>query len=190
MPARATTRRSSTLVLALLIAACSSSDPEAATPTTGRSTSRAPTTTAVTVPEREPSTTTTAFDPASVEGQVEAAYLKSWDVYADAVYDLHLDESALATVYAGDHLVTKRAEIEDRIAERRAALVVVDHSYTIQLTDSRTAVLVDRFRNHQVLIDPETRRPIESDPDSEVADVVTIKMVGSRWKVTRKERLP
>ena len=33
---------------------------------------------------------------------MEAAYLRSWDVYADAVYDLVLDEEALAEVYADD----------------------------------------------------------------------------------------
>ena len=83
-------------VLAVAVASCSGGDdPEAASTTIAE-----PTSTTTTAPERQASTTTTAFDPATVEGEVEAAYLRSWDVYADAVYDLELDEAALAEVYA------------------------------------------------------------------------------------------
>ncbi len=90
------------VVGAALLAACSSDDPDAApTTTTSEPTSTTPSST-TTPPERPPSTTTTAFDPASVEGQVEAAYLRSWDVYAEAVYNLELDEAALSEVYADD----------------------------------------------------------------------------------------
>ena len=170
--------------MALLLAACSSSDPEAATPTTGRSTSTAPTTTAVTVPEREPSTTTTAFDPASVEGQVEAAYLKSWDVYADAVYDLHLDESALATVYAGEALALRAAEIERRIDERSSSLVKLDHGYQIAVSGSSTANVVDEFVNHQVLIDPRSKEPIEADPNERLLVNFRMELVEGSWRVT------
>ncbi|MGH9274246.1 MAG: hypothetical protein ACRDZU_06340, partial [Acidimicrobiales bacterium] len=122
---------------AALLAACSNGgSPDAATTTTGES---ATTTTTTTAPVRPTSTTTTAFDPASVEGQVEAAYLRSWDVYAEAVYNLELDEAALAGSFAGEHLETKRHEIQGRIEEGRAALVSIEHDYTIQLVDSTTA---------------------------------------------------
>ena len=93
------------IALALGLVACSD-DPDDEHAHAPSETSSSSTTT--TAPERPASTTTTAFDPASVEGEVEAAYLKSWDVYADAVYDLVLDEEALAEVYAEDHLETKR----------------------------------------------------------------------------------
>jgi hypothetical protein len=73
-------------------------DPVASTTSEAEVTST--TTTTSTAPERPASTTTTAYDPVAVEGQVEAAYLRSWDVYADAVYNLELDEDALAEVYA------------------------------------------------------------------------------------------
>ena len=87
--------------MAVAVASCSGGDDDAASTTTTLAPS---TTTTTTAPEREASTTTTAFDPATVEGEVEAAYLRSWDVYADAVYDLELDEQALAEVYADEHL--------------------------------------------------------------------------------------
>ena len=170
----------------LLGAACSSDDPDASTTTTESTSSS---TTSSTVPERPASTTTTAFDPASVEGEVEAAYLRSWDVYADAVYDLVLDEKALAEVYAGEHLKTKRAEIERRIRNGEAAYVRVEHDYTIDLVDETTALLVDQYANHQVLIDPSTKEPTEGDPNEVLADVVTLKLIRGMWRVTLKERL-
>ena len=94
--------------MAVAVASCSGGDDDAASTTTTLAPS---TTTTTTAPEREASTTTTAFDPATVEGEVEAAYLRSWDVYADAVYDLELDEQALAEVYADEHLQAKLDEI-------------------------------------------------------------------------------
>ena len=96
------------VALALGLVACSD-DPDESTPSTEETSSSSTTTTA---PERPASTTTTAFDPTSVEGEVEAAYLKSWDVYADAVYDLVLDEEALAEVYAEDQPRHHAEEIE------------------------------------------------------------------------------
>jgi hypothetical protein len=179
------------VVGAALLAACSSDDPDAApsTTTTAEPASTTTSTTSTTAPERPTSTTTTAFDPASVEGQVEAAYLRSWDVYAEAVYNLELDEEALASTFDEDHLITKRTEIEKRIAEGRAAFVSVEHDYSIQLSDPTTAFVIDQYVNHQVLIDPVTRRPIEEDPNETLVDAVTLKLRDGSWRVTRKERL-
>jgi hypothetical protein len=171
--------------LALAVASCTSDDPEAATTTE----SGDPTTTTTTVPERPASTTTTAFDPATVEGEVEAAYLRSWDVYADAVYTLQLDETALASVYAGEHLATKRNEIRGRIDDQRAASVHIEHDYSIDVVDESTAIVIDRYRNHQVLIDPSTREPIEDDPDELVVDAVTLRLTSGGWRVALKERI-
>jgi len=172
----------------MAIASCSDDEPSTVgTTTTSRATTSSSSTTTSTAPERPTSTTTTAFAPASVEGQVEAAYLKSWDVYADAVYNLELDEAALAEVYAGDYLATVSAEIARRTQEGEAAFVAVEHDYSIQLTDSGTAVVVDRYQNHQVLIDFQTKEPVEPDPDELVTDVVTVALMDGIWKVIRIE---
>jgi len=169
--------------LAIAVASCGGGgDPEGTATTTTEPVERTATTT--TAPERETSTTTTAFDPASVEGQVEAAYLKSWDVYADAVYDLHLDEAALAEVFAERSLETRTNEVVDRIAERRAALVRLDHNYQVAVVDSSTAAVLDHFRNHQVLIDSVTRKPIEPDPDELLLVNFQMKLIDGLWKVT------
>jgi septal ring-binding cell division protein DamX len=177
------------VLLAVGASACSGADGTATTTTAGVRPTTTTTTTTTTAPERPASTTTTAYDPAAVEGQVEAAYLKSWDVYADAVYNLKLDEAALAEVYAAEHLETKRNEIQRRIDEGRASWVRVEHHYTIQLVDSATAIVVDQYVNHQVLIDPVTRSPTEPDPNQKLTDAVTLKLQDQAWRVTRKERI-
>ena len=176
------------VVLALGAASCggdSGADARSTTTAAERTTSSSTTT----APERAASTTTTAYDPAAVEGQVEAAYLKSWDVYADAVYNLELDEPALAEVFAEEHLETKRNEIAQRIEDGRASWVRVDHNYTIQLVDPTTAIVVDQLVNHQRLIDPETKTPTEPDPNEKLTDAVTLKFLDGSWRVARKERL-
>jgi len=177
------------IVLSLMTASCRDDDPSAASTTTTDEVSTTSSTTTTTVPERPTSTTTTAFDPASIEGQVEAAYLKSWDVYADAVYNLELDEQALSEVYAGDYLVTVSAEIVRRTQNGEAASVAVEHDYSIRLADSTNAVVIDKYQNHQVLIDFETKQPIEQDPDEMVTDVVTLALMEGIWKVIRIEEV-
>ena len=176
------------MVAAVALAGCSGDDdPEASTSSATESSTT--TTTTTTAPERQPSTTTTAHDPSTVEGQVEAAYLRSWDVYADAVYNLELDEEALAEVYAEDYLRTITAEIRGRIDEGRAALVRVEHDYEISLLDEVTAIVADRYVNHQVLIDPHTKEPIEDDPNEHVTDLVTLKRIDGDWRVAFIEEL-
>ena len=175
------------IALGLATAACSDDGPGAApTITVEDTTTSSPTTTA---PERQPSTTTTAFDPASVEGAVEAAYLRSWDVYADAVYDLELDEAALADVYAETSLEGKTDEINQRVADGRAALVEIEHRYDVVLVDEATAQVVDRFVNHQVLIDVETKRPIEDDPNERLVFNFELKLLEGVWRVTFIDRV-
>jgi hypothetical protein len=170
------------VLLALGALGCSGGDDSATTTTVERTTSS--TTTTTTAPERPASTTTTAYDPAAVEGQVEAAYLRSWDVYADAVYDLELDEAALEEVYAERSLQTRREEIESRISEGRAALVKIDHGYQVVIVDPSTAAVIDEFTNHQVLIDPETKEPIEPDPAEVLLVNFQMKLIDGGWKVT------
>ena len=174
------------LVLTMGAAACGDDAPSTSATTTEEP--RTSTSTS-TVPERPASTTTTAFDPASVEGQVEAAYLKSWDVYANAVYHLQLDEEAFAQVYAERTLETRLEELRDRISNRRAALVRVDHDYQVEVVTADLASVVDRFVNHQVLIDPETRQPIEADPNEALLVNYQLKRIDGQWRITFIQKL-
>ncbi len=175
--------------VALSLGACSDdggASEETITTSSPETTTTEPTTTA---PERPASTTTTAFDPATVEGQVEAAYLRSWDVYADAVYNLELDEAALAEVYAEPLLTVRRDEIVGRIEDGRAAHVRVEHRYEIALIDSTTASVIDAYVNHQVLIDPETKQPVEDDPNEVLTDVITLNLIDGEWKLVDWRRV-
>lgn len=173
------------LMVVASVAACSRDGASAPTITT--MTHRA--TTSGSAPERPTSTTTTTYAPGSVEGQVEAAYLKSWDVYADAVYNLHLDEAALAEVYADPYLSTVRSEIQRRIQEGNASQVDIDQRYSVHVVDATTASIVDQYRNHQVRVDPETKVRVEQDPDEEITDLVTLHLIGGAWRVVRIEEL-
>jgi len=172
------------IVLSLMTASCRDDDPSTASTTTTDEVSTTSSTTTTTVSERPASTTTTAFDPASIEGQVEAAYLKSWDVYADAVYNLELDEQALSEVYAERSLTTRADEISGRIEDGRAALVDLEHDYEVVIVDPTTAAVLDRFVNHQVLIDPATKAPIEDDPNELLVVNFQMKLLEGSWKVS------
>lgn len=174
-------------VLVLGVSACGGGS-DAGSTTTTRPRPEATSSTS-TVPERPTSTTTTMYDPAAVEGQVEAAYLASWEVYADAVYDLELDEQALAEVYADPLLSVRRHEIESRVAEGRAALVSVEHEYTIERTGDDTAAVIDTYVNHQVLIDRVTKKPIEDDPNETIVDAFTARRVNGVWLIFDQRRL-
>jgi sugar-specific transcriptional regulator TrmB len=167
-------------------AAACSDDPGGSAGTT--STSERVTTTS-TAPEREPSTTTTAFDPETAEGAVEAAYLRSWDVYADAVYDLVLDEEALSEVYAEEGLTNVIEEVTSRIDDSRAAFVLVEHDYQVTFTNESLASVVDRITNHQVLIDPVTKEPSEEDPNERQLLNFVMKRIDGDWFVTLIQRI-
>jgi hypothetical protein len=186
----AVTSRGVTVCIALALGAAGCSDDGGtSSPTTTTEANGTTTTTASTPPERPTSTTTTAFDPESVEGAVEAAYLRSWDVYADAVYNLDLDESALAEVYADELFTVRREEIVARVEDRRAALVEVEHDYRIEFTGVDTALIIDTYVNHQVLVDPETKEPIEEDPNATIVDAFSARRVGDDWVMFDLERL-
>ncbi|MDQ2649608.1 MAG: hypothetical protein M3Z03_08635 [Actinomycetota bacterium] len=138
-----------------------------------------------TAPPRPTTTTSLVYDPATVEGQVEAAYLRSWEVYAAAVYDLVLDEEALASVYADPYLQTIRGHIQSKIAENRPSMFRMDHDYTIQFSRPGLAVVIDNETNHHVRVDPVTRQPIEADPNQALTEAIVLEETGDGWRVTR-----
>jgi SpoU rRNA methylase family enzyme len=173
------------IAAALLASGACGDDGDAAptTTTTERTTTTSETTTTSTAPPRPTSTTTTMFDPASVEGEVEAAYLRSWEVYADAVYNLELDEAALAEVYGETALDTVTDELRRRLYEEATSLVVVDHDYVVSVVDTDNANVIDHYRNHQVRIDPATKEPIEDDPNELLLFNFQMKRIDGLWKV-------
>ena len=126
----------------------------------------------------DPTTTTTL----SVEAEVEAAYLRSWDVYADAV--LTFDTSKLATAYSGPALEVVSADVEELRQANTPARMDVDHDYEIEVdVESGLARVIDRYKNHSVLLDGETKATIEPDPDELIEEEYLMQNTGGAWKV-------
>ena len=161
--------RIATIVItgALLGAACSASASEAAEPTT--TTSKAPTTTSTT-------------EPLTVEEQVEQAYLASWDDYATAMGERETEH--LSATHAGRALELVESEVADLKRDGHAADIDVEHNYAITIVDESTAVVVDEYVNHMILIDPDTGEPREADPNNTVLYVFTLELMEGAWKLT------
>lgn len=155
-----------------LVSACSGGDDEE-----GPSAS-------VTTASSRPSTTSVALTP---EQEVEAAYLRSWDVYAKAVREL--DPAGLEESYRGDALATIREEVADYAAARTPLIVKVEHDITVGVLDGDTALVYDRYVNSNYRTD-ERGTPIDdpNDPGT-YEDRYQLDRVGGRWLVSRIERL-
>lgn len=163
------------VLLVLVGAACSGDDPAAApsgTLATSSSTSDA-----------DATTTTRAL---TVEQEVEAAYLRSWDVYAEAVRTF--DVSRLAEVYTGRALEIVVAEVA-RLNEANTPIVVkVEHSIDVDLRGD-VATVIDHYVNRNYRIDGDSGDPIDdpNDPGTYV-ESYTLKKVGETWRVDTIER--
>jgi hypothetical protein len=134
-----------------------------------------------------PSTTTsTTAEPTTPEEEVEAAYLKSWDVYAEAVREL--DPSRLEEAYAKESLETVRREVERRTRERDPIKVIVEHQYVVELLGSSRALVIDRYTDSSVPLDPVTGEA-RATPEPEVLDeTYTLEKLGDSWKVVLIQR--
>lgn len=125
-----------------------------------------------------PTTTTAALTP---EQEVEQAYLRSWEVFADAT--LRLDESRLGDVYADSALDAVVKDVTRLRSAGTPARFEVDHNYRVQLMDERIAVVVDQYVNHSVLLDAASGQPIEADPNKLISEAYTLELRDGSWKV-------
>lgn len=140
-------------------------------------------------PADTPDTTTTSTTEAMTpEEEVEAAYLRSWEVYAEAA--LSLDQSELDSVYAKDALEIVRADIARFRRDNTPARFSVEHDYTITIGASGVAVVRDDYVNHSVLLDAQTLEPIEPDPNKVIAEVYLLEEVNGRWMVVNIQAPP
>jgi hypothetical protein len=153
----------------ILVAACAGDDDDASAPAATLGTAATTTTTALTVEE-----------------EVEAAYLRSWEVYADAV--LTFDISRLEESYADTALETVRNEVAELRAANTPVRAAVEHDIEITTSDDG-AVVLDRYVNHSVLLDPDTLEPSEPDPDNVLLFSYALKEVNGTWKVVGIDRL-
>jgi hypothetical protein len=122
----------------------------------------------------------------TVEEEVEAAYLRSWEVYAEAV--LELDPSGLEETYAERALQVERDEVARLKAANTPVRVRVEHDYSIAMTGNDRALVTDAYVNHSVLLDPSNGEPAEPDPNKQVTDLYAMRVIGGKWKVVHIER--
>jgi hypothetical protein len=126
--------------------------------------------------------TVTTSTTLSVEQEVEAAYLRSWDVYTEAMRTF--DTSQLKEVYIGEALALRLDEVGDLEAANTPARMSVEHDYEITV-DGETAVVVDAYVNHSVLVDPMTGEPTEADPNNRLTTRYEFRKVGDTWRIER-----
>lgn len=117
-----------------------------------------------------------------VKVQVEQAYLRYWGVYADAL--LRLDASRLEEVLAKEALENHRQQVDELRQKNQPARVSVEHDYVITLVNDTTASVEDNYISHTVALDPETKEPVEKDPESRVRRSYTLEKVNGVWKIT------
>lgn len=124
---------------------------------------------------------TTTSPARTPEEEVEAAYLKSWDVYAEAMRTL--DPAGIDALYADEALEDLRSEVERARQGNTPVRIEVDHDYGVRLLEPGLAVVVDNYVNHSVYLDPATGVPTEPDPNQRVTDMYTLKDFEGTWKV-------
>ncbi|MCL4239741.1 MAG: hypothetical protein KJ048_00160 [Dehalococcoidia bacterium] len=160
----------------MLAAACGGSDDESP-----------PTTTAtITSPTANPTASQPTATPGT-EAEVIAAYLRYWDLYAEAV--LNLDHSVLMGAASEEELQQVKEEIETFRAQGVALRVVIEHRPTvIELTDT-TATVFDEMTNNSFYVDPETHEPPEGEGSGEtLVDTFFLEKVDGQWIVIRSIR--
>lgn len=171
------------LLCLAVVTGCGSDDgddagPRATVPETTTSTAPPTTTSTTTAPTFEP----LLADPAlTVEEQVEAAYLFSWEIYLDAVE--RGDPTFLPLAYADEALEVVEAEVDSLVGANQRVRGSVEHAYAITVLDTGNAVALDAYLNHLVLHDA-SGSPLEPDPASREDDQYTLVLREDRWLVT------
>jgi hypothetical protein len=128
------------------------------------------------------SSSSTTSTPATPEEEVEAAYLRSWEVYAKAVREL--DPSGLEESYARDSLETVRAEVE-RLADANTPIRVdvLHGELVIEFLEKDVAVVFDAYINRSVLLDGSTGEPIEEPQEKTLREAYQMERLEEEWKV-------
>jgi hypothetical protein len=133
-----------------------------------------------------PSTTSSSVA-MTPEQEVEAAYLRSWDVYAKAVREL--DPTGLEESYTGDALDTVRAEVADFAAAGTPVVVKVEHDLTVGVLTPDRALVNDTYVNRNYRVDAKGEPIDDTNDPGTYEDRYQLDLVDGRWLVSRIERL-
>ncbi len=159
-------------LIALLLAACNGGGGEPTTPAGEASPTPSPAVTA----------TAEATPTPTIEEEVSDAYLRYWEVYSEAVFDL--DTSRFGEVMTGPRLERALDEVENLRGDGRAVKIVVENQPVVVRVEGDEAIVFDEYQNDSYLIDPETKEPVGDPGAGEVIrDTVTLTRSGETWKV-------
>lgn len=126
----------------------------------------------------QPSSSPSLEDPAV---EVELAYLKFWEVWAQA--NLELKPALLHQVATGEALEALEDQVVTQKDMDQPVRIEVEHHYEMLLTTPDSASVEDTYINRSVRLSPETMQPIEPVPDARVRKSHTLRKVDGIWKV-------
>ncbi len=135
-------------------------------------------------PEASPSKASTVEPSATLspEDAVIKAYLRYWEVYSEALYEL--DETRLTEVMTGPRLDRALTEIQTLRGERRAVDINVENNPVLIALGAERAVVFDEYENRSNFIEPDTKEPLTQPGGAElIRDRVTLTRVEETWKV-------
>ena len=123
----------------------------------------------------------------TLEDQVSEAYLRYWDAYSDALFEL--DATLAQGVASGEELDRIREEIEDLRSQGLALKTAVDHNFVVVEASEESATLFDEIVNNSFFIDAETKEPPQAEGSGEVLrDTFYLEKVDGQWMVVRSTR--
>lgn len=141
-------------------------------------TANTPTTT---VGSAAPSTTAAPPTTLSAKAELLAAYARSWEVYADALR--RLDPGRLPSAFAGRALRAAQQEVATQKANNQPVRISVVHRPRVLRVTADEGLVEDNYRNHSVVLDPQTGAPTEPDPNEVVHQRQSLKRINGVWKV-------
>jgi hypothetical protein len=138
---------------------------------------------ATAAPTQTPEATATVLP----EEEVEAAYLRYWDAYSQALLDLN--PALVEGVAAGEELRRIQEEIDGLRSQGLALRVDVSHNFVILDMTSDSATLLDKITNNSFYVDAETKEPGEGSGSGEILkDTFYFQKIGGDWRVVRSTR--
>jgi hypothetical protein len=119
---------------------------------------------------------------ASLEAEIEEAYLRYWDVRAEAL--LNQDPSRLSEVMAGAELTRTRQQIAELKAQGKAAKIIVEHRIAFLEVGETDARLYDEYFNKSYLVDAQSKQPLQAPGPGGVAKVsYQLRKIDGTWRV-------